>query len=143
VVVISIDRADLPTDIGLNTLVIIIINQTMASYIFEEGYPGPKARHSIHDTPQLLINMLDGMARVRPASLYGQYPISPLGYDKGLRNITHGQLANAVNGAAWWLTERLGPGKDFQTLCYMGWNDIRYVAFLLGAVKAGYKVCYF
>ncbi|KAF4627460.1 hypothetical protein G7Y89_g10695 [Cudoniella acicularis] len=112
----------------------------MASYIFEEGYPGPKVLHPIHNKPQLLVNILDGMARVRPAALYGEYPVSLTGYDKGLRRITHGQLANAVNGAAWWLTEKLGPGKNFQTLCYMGWNDVRYIVFVLGAVKAGYKL---
>lgn len=112
----------------------------MASYTFEEGYPGPKARHLLHHKPQVLINILDGIARVRPATPYGEYPISITGYDKGLRRITHGELANAVNGAAWWLTEQLGHGKDFQTLCYMGWKDFRYVVFILGAVKVGYKV---
>lgn len=76
----------------------------MASYIFE-GCPGPKARHPIHDKPQPLVKILDGMARVRLATLYGEYPISPVGYNEGLRRVTHGQLANAVNGAAWWLTE--------------------------------------
>ncbi|KAM0164035.1 hypothetical protein ACHAPG_000785 [Botrytis cinerea] len=112
----------------------------MASIIFEEGYPGPKARNSLHSKPQLLINMLDGMARVRPAVLFGEYPVSLVGFDKGYRKITYGQLGNAVNGAAWWLTEKLGPGKDYQTLCYMGWNDFRYAVFILGAVKAGYKL---
>ena len=35
----------------------------------------------------------------------------------------------------------LGPGKDFETLAYIGPLDVRYNALLLGAVKAGYKVC--
>ncbi|TGO09590.1 hypothetical protein BTUL_0160g00060 [Botrytis tulipae] len=58
----------------------------------------------------------------------------------GLSQNDYAQLANAVNGATKWLTEGLGPGKDSQTLCYMGWNDFRYVVFILGAVKAWYKL---
>lgn len=48
----------------------------MASICFEEGHSGPKARHPMHNEPELLINMLDGMARVRPNVLFGEYPAS-------------------------------------------------------------------
>ena len=62
-------------------------------------------------------------------------------YDAGYRKITYKGLANAINGAAWWLHQTLGPGHNFETLAYIGPNDFRYNVFILGAVKAGYKVC--
>ena len=54
--------------------------------------------------------------------------------------ITYGRLANAVNRIAWWLVDNLGVAKNHETLAYIGPNDLRYPAFILGAVKAGYKV---
>ena len=112
----------------------------MASILFEEGHDGPKAAKPVHKTKQFLNNIMDGLARTRPQTLYGEIPVSPTSYEAGYRKITYQALASAVNGVAWWLTKELGPGKDFQTLCYMGWNDVRYVILVLGAVKAGYKV---
>ena len=112
----------------------------MATIIYDEGHEGRKRPHAIHSTKQLLNNVLDGTASTLPAKLYAEFPKSPFNYDLGVYKVTHGDLANAVNGATWWLTTTLGPGKNFQTLCYMGWNDVRYAVFILGAVKAGYKV---
>jgi hypothetical protein len=40
----------------------------------------------------------------------------------------------------WWLHRTLGPGESFETLLYLGPNDLRHNILLLGAVKAGYKV---
>ncbi|KAF7923628.1 hypothetical protein BELL_0440g00040 [Botrytis elliptica] len=112
----------------------------MAPTSSEENLPSPKAGCWRHDKRRLLIDMLDERARVCPDALFGEYPISLINYSQGYRKITYAQLANAVNGAAKFLTEKLGPGKDFQTLCYMGRNDFRYAVFILGAVKAGYKL---
>ncbi|TGO65714.1 hypothetical protein BCON_0001g00280 [Botryotinia convoluta] len=114
----------------------------MATIIFNEGHPGPKYAQDAPTKKQLLNNIIDGMARTRPNALWAVEPISSTTYSEGFRKITYSALANAVNGVAWWLTEQLGPGfrKDFQTICYMGWNDLRYVAMVLGAVKAGYKI---
>ncbi|KAF4627987.1 hypothetical protein G7Y89_g10168 [Cudoniella acicularis] len=112
----------------------------MASILFEEGIDGPKAPKSVHKTKQLLNNIVDGLARTRPQTLYGEIPVSPITYDAGYRKVTYRALANAINGVAWWLTKKLGRGKNFQSLCYIGWNDVRYVIMVLGAVKAGYKL---
>ncbi|KAF5872506.1 putative nrps-like enzyme protein [Botrytis fragariae] len=94
----------------------------MATILFNEGHPGPKYAQETPTKKQLLNNIIDGMARTRP--------------------MTYSALANAVNGIAWWLTDQLGLGfgKDFPTICYMGWNDLRYVTMVLGAMKAGYKI---
>jgi len=89
---------------------------------------------------QLLNHVVDTRARESPELIYAEYPISPTGYDKGFLKITYADLANAINGLAWWLHNTIGPSKDFETIAYIGPLDIRYNALLLGAVKAGYKV---
>ena len=89
---------------------------------------------------QLLNHMVDDIARVRPCSVWAEMPVSTTSYEAGFRKITYRMLANAINGAAWWMHQSLGPGQEFETLAYFGPWDIRYVLLLLGAVKAGYKV---
>jgi len=88
----------------------------------------------------LVPNIVDQRAQTEPEALYAEYPVSTLSYEEGYRKITYGGFANAINGAAWWLHKNLGPGKDFETLAYIGPNDLRYPALILGAVKAGYTV---
>ncbi|KAF7872729.1 uncharacterized protein EAF02_008800 [Botrytis sinoallii] len=114
----------------------------MATILFNEGHPGPKYAQDAPTKKQLLNNIIDGMARTRPNALWAVTPISSTSYSEGFRKVTYSALANAVNGIAWWLTDQLGSGfgKDFPTICYMGWNDLRYVTMVLGAVKAGYKI---
>lgn len=91
-------------------------------------------------TGDLVPHLVDKRAALTPDTIYSEYPVSTLTYAEGYRKITYRDLANAVNGAAAWLINTLGPGKDFETLAYIGPNDIRYPALILGAVKAGYKV---
>ncbi|KAE8133310.1 NRPS-like enzyme [Aspergillus pseudotamarii] len=86
---------------------------------------------------QLIPNIIDHYAQVKPDAIYAEYPISPMSYEDGYRPITFRALANAINGIAWWLTEKLGPGHG-EILAYVGPNDLRYPALVLGAVKAGY-----
>ena len=91
-------------------------------------------------TRDLVPNLVDKRAALTPDTVYSEYPVSTLSYAEGYRKITYREFANAVNGAAQWLVATLGPGKDFETISYIGPNDIRYPALILGAVKAGYKV---
>ncbi|GFN18907.1 NRPS-like enzyme [Aspergillus tubingensis] len=88
---------------------------------------------------QLLPHIVDHYAKVKPDAIYAEYPVSLMSYDDGYRPITFKAFANAINGIAWWLTEKLGPG-DGETLAYVGPNDLRYPALILGAVKAGYRM---
>lgn len=143
------DRGDrsTPTDFSLSDCFVIAkkppqpglskLNK-MATIQFSEGTdaPGP-----LPQKKQLLNNIVDGMAKTRPSALYAETPISPTTYEAGFRKITYGILANAINGVAWWLKEELGTSQNFETLSYIGPSDLRYVIMLLGAVKAGYKVC--
>ncbi|GMG06595.1 unnamed protein product [Aspergillus oryzae] len=88
---------------------------------------------------QLLPHIVDHYAKVKPEAIYAEYPISLMTYEDGYRPITFRLFANAINGIAWWLTEKLGPGNG-EILAYVGPNDLRYPALVLGAVKAGYRV---
>ncbi|CAL8579337.1 hypothetical protein XPA_005087 [Xanthoria parietina] len=88
----------------------------------------------------LIPNLVDKRAALTPHNVYAEYPNSPLTYDLGYRSFRFTDLANAVNGIAWWLHRTLGPSHTFETLAYIGPNDIRYPAIILGAVKAGYAI---
>ena len=110
----------------------------MATLQFSQGEENPPK--ILHRNKQLLNNIVDGLAKTRPSAPYAEIPVSLDKYNAGYRGVSYSDLANAVNGVAWWLSEKLGaPGND-QTLAYIGPNDLGYVVMILGAVKAGYKV---
>ncbi|TGO22101.1 hypothetical protein BPAE_0182g00080 [Botrytis paeoniae] len=88
---------------------------------------------------QLLNNIVDGLAKVRPGTIYAEVSQSATSYQCGYRKISYANFANAINGLAHWLHDTLGPAEKFPTLAYVGPNDFRYNALILGAVKAGYK----
>jgi hypothetical protein len=48
----------------------------------------------------ILVNIVDYMSRKAPRALYAEFSISPTSYKLGHRQITYGDLANAVNGVA-------------------------------------------
>ncbi|KAI0835425.1 putative NRPS-like enzyme [Hypoxylon sp. FL0890] len=88
----------------------------------------------------LLPNVVDRLARESPDTVYGLWPVIPASYDAGFRAITYAHLANVINGLAWWLTEQLGPSPNHEVLTYVGPNDVRLTALVLGAIKAGYVI---
>lgn len=95
-------------------------------------------RQSTH----LLNHIVDDMARNRPEAIYAELPLSPTSFAEGFRIITYRLFSNAINGIAWWLNMTLGPEQKFETLAYIGPNDMRHSILLLGAVKVGFKVCH-
>lgn len=90
----------------------------------------------------LLNHIVDDMAREKPEAIYAELPLSATSFDGGFRRISYRDLSNAINGMAWWLNKTLGPGQNFETLAYIGPTDMRHSILLLGAVKAGFKVCH-
>lgn len=92
------------------------------------------------EKPDILINIVDCRAKRTPRALYAEFPVSATTYEEGYKKITYEDFANAVNGAAWWLEKTLGRSENFDTLAYIGPNDLRYNVLILGAIKAGYKV---
>lgn len=99
-----------------------------------------KLHHQLRLAADLIPNLVDKRALLTPDHTFAEYPVSAHTYDQGFRKISYTHLANAVNGVAWWLHRTLGPSQVFETLAYIGPNDIRYPALILGAVKAGYAV---
>ena len=93
-----------------------------------------------HPDKELLNNVVDRTARVTPDLVYAELPKSSTDLSLGFHQVTYRHFANSINGVAWWLRENLGLSKTFETLTYIGPNDLRYNLLLLGAVKAGYKV---
>ena len=93
-----------------------------------------KARNQI-----LLPTLVDKIAKNDPSMIFCEIPVSSATYLQGFRKITYGQFSMAVDGAAWWLRMELGKSQTFETLTYIGPNDLRYLILVLGAVKAGYK----
>lgn len=93
-----------------------------------------------HRSPKRLLNhIVDDAARRNPDLPYAELPLSSTSFDDGFRKVSYRDLSNAINGMAWWMHRSLGPGKNFETLTYLGPNDLRHSILLLGAVKAGYK----
>lgn len=62
----------------------------------------------------------------------------------GWKSVSWAQVANAVNYVAHMLIAQAGtptPGT-FPTIAYIGLEDPRYVLFIMGAIKAGYKALF-
>ncbi|KAJ4303248.1 hypothetical protein N0V90_002141 [Kalmusia sp. IMI 367209] len=89
---------------------------------------------------QSLVKIVDEIARSRPHSVYGYFPRSSSGYKDGFYKLTYRQLANAVNGLAWWMAAQLGKCTASQTLLYVGDNDFMQNIMLLACAKTGYKL---
>ncbi|KAI1777957.1 putative NRPS-like enzyme [Hypoxylon cercidicola] len=94
---------------------------------------------------ELLPHIVDRLARDKPDAtcmrqpldIYGLWPVAPASYEAGFRKVTYAQLANIINGLAWWLVDQLGTGQG-EALTYVGPNDVRLTAFVIAAIKAGY-----
>ncbi|KAI2464413.1 putative NRPS-like enzyme [Annulohypoxylon bovei var. microspora] len=88
----------------------------------------------------LLPHIVDRLARETPNAVYGLWPVSPDSYEAGFRTVTYAQLANVVNGLAWWLIQTIGSSEHHEVLTYVGPNDVRLTALVLAAIKAGYVI---
>ncbi|PYI31348.1 NRPS-like enzyme [Aspergillus indologenus CBS 114.80] len=88
---------------------------------------------------QLVPHIVDHFATTTPEAVYAEYPRNLASYEEGYQSVTYKALANAINGLAHWLVRHLGPGKG-EVLTYVGPNDLRYPALILGAVKAEYCI---
>lgn len=87
-------------------------------------------------------HIVDRLAKEQPEEIYGLWPVAADSYDAGFHAITYGQLANIVNGLAWWIVDQVGRGaaQEGDVLTYIGLNDVRLTAMILASVKAGYTV---
>lgn len=92
---------------------------------------------------RLLVHIVDERAENEPDREWVSIPESSDPKD-GWKKVTYKQAANAINRVAHKLVNSTGqPAKgEFPTVAYIGPNDVRYLVFALGAVKAGYKALF-
>jgi acyl-CoA synthetase (AMP-forming)/AMP-acid ligase II len=88
---------------------------------------------------RLLPGIIDERAITHPDDAYASVPNTPQPQD-GFKNISYGTFANAINRCAWWIEDHLGRGQNFETLVYVGPNDLRFSILTVAAVKTGHKV---
>ncbi|KAI1129722.1 putative NRPS-like enzyme [Nemania abortiva] len=85
----------------------------------------------------LIPHVVDRLARERPDAEYAEWVTG-----SDLVVVNYAQLANMVNGLAWWIIHQLGGpgsyGPGAEVLTYVGPNDVRYGALVLAAIKTGY-----
>ena len=90
-----------------------------------------------------LPKLLDDIATRYPDRPFVSLPRDNENIACGYHDFSYGDMANAVNRAAWWIVRALGKCSakgSFETLHYIGPQDLRYVILILAAVKTGYKV---
>ncbi|KAK1830460.1 hypothetical protein QBC39DRAFT_434846 [Podospora conica] len=93
---------------------------------------------------RLIVNIIDERAQTEPDREWMWIPRTTHPKD-GWRPISYSQAANAINRVAHKLTSTSGPPRtptEFPTVAFIGPNDIRYLVFALGAVKAGYQALF-
>ncbi|KAF5010120.1 hypothetical protein FDECE_3706 [Fusarium decemcellulare] len=92
---------------------------------------------------RLLPHLVDEVAHDQPERILYEFPTSTDLNQPWLR-ITARQFANSINRAAHWLESVLGraAGDDTPPIGYVGPQDLRYLIFVVAAIKAGYVVLY-
>ncbi|KAL3486767.1 hypothetical protein BJX62DRAFT_15724 [Aspergillus germanicus] len=93
---------------------------------------------------RLMPQIIDETARATPDVECFSVPRTPGTPSDGWKPVSWAQVANAVNYVAQMLVEEAGtptPGT-FPTVAYIGLEDPRYVVFIMGAIKAGYKALF-
>lgn len=67
---------------------------------------------------RLLPQIVDQEARHNQDKLAGMIARSS-DFTEGFQYVTFGMLANAVNRLAWWIEEKMGRSKSFETIAYL------------------------
>lgn len=88
---------------------------------------------------RLLPNVVDNLASSDPTRTFASIPLS-YNLQDGFRDITYKEFARAIDRCAWWMEESLGGSQTFETLNYVGPQDLRYAMLLFAAIKTGYQV---
>ncbi|OJJ46010.1 hypothetical protein ASPZODRAFT_2034801 [Penicilliopsis zonata CBS 506.65] len=90
--------------------------------------------------PALLPHVFEHRVRANPAGIWAKYPVATDNYEAGFRSVTNQQVLNAINRMAALFDRQLGASQRFQTLAYLGPNDLRYFIVVMAAIKVGYKI---
>lgn len=87
----------------------------------------------------LLSTVIDQRAEANHQRPFASIPISN-DVHNGFKDISYKIFANAINRCALWIKQQLGLSSDFETLVYLGANDLRYLLLCMAAVKTGHVV---
>lgn len=88
---------------------------------------------------RLLPNVVDELGAGDPSRIFVSIPKSTNIQD-GFRDVDFRDLSRAISRCAWWIEETLGCSRSFETLNYVGPQDLRYVILLFAAIKTGYQM---
>jgi hypothetical protein len=91
---------------------------------------------------RLLPSTIDQLALSRPNDIFFSIPKDENDLMRGFDDISCIQFSNAINHAAVWLQGRVGENDDilFDSLAYLGPNDLRYPILAIAAAKHGKQV---
>lgn len=89
---------------------------------------------------RLIPTLIDDLATHDPERVLFSIPRTT-SIEDGFEDITISVLARAINNCAWWIERTLQRSENFETLNYVGPQDLRYVILLLAGIKTGYQVC--
>lgn len=87
---------------------------------------------------RLLPSLVDEYANLDPEKLIASFPTSSEIIE--WHEVSYRELSAAVNSLAWFIEKHIGKSEVFESLGYMGVNDIRYTVVWLAAMKCGYCV---
>ena len=94
---------------------------------------------SVNREYRLLPTILDHIGTTTPRRTYAAIPRSQ-DITQGFRDVTTQEILHAVDALAHWLVDEYGRSDTFETITYVGVNDLRYVLIFYASIKAGYKV---
>ena len=100
-----------------------------------------RAPESIKYGQRLLPILVDEIALSDPDRVFVSFP-STDGTDTKYQDVNFASLARAINRCSWWLEENIGRSESFETLSYMGPQDLRLIVLVFAAIKIGHKVSY-
>jgi hypothetical protein len=88
---------------------------------------------------RLIPTPIDKLATTDAARVFVSIPRTAH-IEDGFDDITFEKSSRAVNRCVWWTERTLQGSETFETLNYVGPQDVRYVILLFAAIKTGYKV---
>ncbi|PVI01075.1 acetyl-CoA synthetase-like protein [Periconia macrospinosa] len=91
---------------------------------------------------RLVPNVVDEIALKDPARVCFSFPLSSPNPQGRYHDVTFRTFANAVNKTAHFIRREIGCSAMFETVMYMGHQDIRHFIILVALMKTGHKVLF-
>lgn len=89
---------------------------------------------------RLMPLVIDYLGQNHPDNIFCTMPKASSTVADGYCDLTFGNIANIVNYTAWWIETTYGRSENYDTITFIGANDVRYLAIIMACNKTGYKV---